>query len=502
MKIPLNIDFFIHTGKCINGYTGYVPQLTLKKFVRMKFLKIAYILLLLWHVPVAFAQNDAPTLGIEQVLNIVRSYHPVLRSAELEIRKSEAGIIAAKGAFDPVFSNNSSKKTFDGKNYYQYQSPELRIPTWYGVELYAGTESLQGDRVDPTETLGKTSYVGLNVPLAKYLLMDKRRAALKQSKIIKTLSEIDRRALANDVLLDAAAAYWAWVQAYQVYQIVSKNVALNEQRLDFVKKSLKNGERAGIDTVEAATQLQQFKYLQNQQWLNFQNTGLELAVYLWTANEQPAQLPAKVVPEQTLDEQLMEQPNLEQLLEQVIQNHPELALYEQKQNMLDIDKSLKFQELLPKIDFKYNQLGKGYRLLETATTGPLFQNNFQYGLKIEMPLRLSQGRGEYKIAQLKIQQNTLARSQKLFELQTKVKTYFNEFQTLKAQRELLQQNYNYNYQLLKAEEARFANGESSLFLINSRENKVLDTAEKLVELKAKLFKTSYSLKWAAGILAQ
>ena len=58
-----------------------------------------------------------------------------------------------------------------------------------------------------------------------------------------------------------------------------------------------------------------------------------------------------------------------------------------------------------------------------------------------------------------------------------------------------------NYQaLVKAEETRFAQGESSLFLINSRETKAMEAAEKLTELKAYLFKTIYALQASAGVL--
>ena len=44
------------------------------------------------------------------------------------------------------------------------------------------------------------------------------------------------------------------------------------------------------------------------------------------------------------------------------------------------------------------------------------------------------------------------------------------------------------------------NGESSLFLVNSRENKSLEALEKLIDLKTKYFKTIYAIKWSAGEL--
>ncbi|SKB43054.1 hypothetical protein [Dyadobacter psychrophilus] len=52
---------------------------------------------------------------------------------------------------------------------------------------------------------------------------------------------------------------------------------------------------------------------------------------------------------------------------------------------------------------------------------------------------------------------------------------------------LANSNYANYQQLVKAEKMRFSNGESSLFLINSRENKALEARQKLIDLKAKYF---------------
>jgi outer membrane protein TolC len=192
-------------------------------------------------------------------------------------------------------------------------------------------------------------------------------------------------------------------------------------------------------------------------------------------------------------------PELNSLLETAVQNHPELIIYNYKLNVLGIEKKLKFQELLPTVNLKYNQLGKGYDVLKTATI-PLLENNFQYGLSLGIPLRLSQGRGDYKKAKLKITETQLQQSQKKLEVETKVKRYYNELLALKKQIALQELSYKNYLALQLGEEIRFKAGESSLFLINARENKMLEALQKLQELKAKYFKTEIGLQWSAGIL--
>jgi outer membrane protein TolC len=192
--------------------------------------------------------------------------------------------------------------------------------------------------------------------------------------------------------------------------------------------------------------------------------------------------------------------SLENLLTAATINHPDLQIYDYKLEALQIDKKLKLQELLPKLDVSYNQLGKDFNLLKTTVTGPLLRNNFQYGLKFEMPLRFSQGRGDYRNAKLKIAETELGQTQKQLQIAIKIKSYYNEFETLKKQVALQSENYNNYQRLVKAEESRLTNGESSLFVVNVRETKALEAYEKLIALKTKYFKTVYALQWSAGLL--
>jgi len=467
----------------------------------LKYLFLKIILLVGY---VCSGQDSIKTLTAKQVIEIVKQYHPVARQADIFVEKAKADVTIAKGMFDPVISNESSQKTFDGTDYYYYNKPELSIPTWFGVEVTAGLEYLSGNRTDPVETKGETSYFGISVPLAKNLLMDKRRAALQTARIFREASTVEKRNILNNLLLDAMKTYWSWVQQFQIYKILTEAVKVNEKRVELVNMAFRLGDRPAIDTTEALTQLQNFELLKSQAWLDFQNAGLELSLYLWTANIQPYNLPASVIPADDLQITAIADaplPELNSLLDAALKNHPELVIYNYKLDVLSVEKKLKFQDLLPTVNFRYNQLGKGYDVLKTAT-GPLFENNFQYGLSMGIPLRLSQGRGEYRKAKLKITETELQQNQKQLQVENKVKSYFNELVALKNQVALQEKAYSNYLALQKGEEIRFQAGESSLFLINARENKTLEALQKLQELKAKYFKTENALQLSAGLLIQ
>ncbi|MFZ9387170.1 MAG: TolC family protein [Chitinophagaceae bacterium] len=451
----------------------------------------------------ANSQDTMKTLSGQQVTEIVKRFHPVARQADLFMEKAKADVTIARGLFDPTLENNHARKTFDGTAYYNYNRPELNVPSWFGVEIRAGLEYLSGNQTDPTNTKGESSYLGISVPLAKNLLMDKRRAALQTAKIFRDASAVEKRNIINNLLQDALKSYWNWAASYQTYRILSNAVLVNEKRVQLVQTAYRLGDRPAIDTTEALTQLQNFEVLKSQAWLDFQNAGLELSLYLWTDQDQPYYLPESVLPADELQQIRSNEfvlPELNAMLEDARKNHPELLLYDFKLNALAVEKKLKFQELLPAVNFRYNQLGRGYNIAKTATT-PLFENNFQYGISLGIPLRLSQGRGEYRKTRLKITETQLGQNQKKLELENKVKSYFNELAALTNQLRIQEQAWVNYAALQRGEETRFRAGESSLFLVNARENKALEAFQKLQELKAKYFKTTIAIQWAAGLLA-
>lgn len=449
----------------------------------------------------AFGQTDTLTLNAYQFLQMVRAFHPVVKQAAIAVDKSKADIQIARGAFNPQLGTYIADKTFSNTTYYQTVQPEITIPTWFGIQVAAGMESLNGSRLDPTETEGQTSFIGVTVPLLKNLVTDKRRAFLRQSKLFNEMAETEQRSIINDILMDAVTAYWEWVNAYQYYVLVSRNEAISFERFGMVKQAFFNGERPAMDTVEALSQYQGFQFQKNEARVDFINQGLSLSAYLWTKENTPYQLPENVIPQRDWEQEAERQdkdPDLDNLLSAAAANHPDLMVYQQKLNILAIDKKLKFQEILPKLDFTYNHLSKGYNALQQE--GLLFRNNYQYALKFSMPVPMSAGRGEYRKAKLKIAETTWDQKQKSLAISLKVKNYYNEFQNYKRQVLLQKDMLNNVERLLNAEEIMFQNGESSVFLINARENKVLETKRKLAELKTKYLKSVYALQWSAGLL--
>jgi len=440
------------------------------------------------------AAQAQDVLSEDAFLAAIRKYHPLAKAAALNVNIAKAEVLSARAAFDPLLYLGNAGKNFEGINYYEQSQYEILIPTWYGITVNAGTEKLTGSRLNPEETSGSVSTLGISVPLLQNLVIDKRRAVLQQSKIMVNASEAERRSILNNLLHEAQYAYWEWWQQYHRYKLVDSALANAQRRFQLVKTAYRLGDRPAIDTTEALTQVQSFSAEKTETYAKLLKAQWMLSAFLWKENNETVTLTANIIPQPgTVSELMM----MEQLLSES-NNHPEIQEYRFKLDALKIEKKLAFQSLLPKLDVKYNQLQKSSNVFSTVN-GPWFENNYRYGIGFSVPLRLSKGRADFRKAKLKIEQTSLEQLNKQILLQAKVKQYYNEWQQSIIQIGIQQQLVG-NYEVLqRGEEIRFANGEGSLFFINTREQKTLEGKQKLVDVQAKSKKAQADTRWAAGI---
>ncbi|HET9744501.1 MAG TPA: TolC family protein [Chitinophagaceae bacterium] len=456
-------------------------------------MKLIILFLLLSVTVCAKAQQKVFTE--DELKAVIVKFHPIAKRASIDVKIAKSEILSARGGFDPIFTNESARKEVGGLTYYDHQVNEISIPTWYGIDLYAGKERITGGRVNPEETNGSITYMGFSVQPLQNLLMDKRRAVLLQAKNFHLLSEVQRRIVVNDLLQDALQTYWNWWEKYHVQKMMQAALSNAERRFTLVKTAFQLGDRPAIDTIEAFTQVQSFQIKLSEAYQNLVGASLELSTFLWTDNGEPTVLPFDASPPNFKERKLF---TLAEVLS-FASSHPELIQYDYQLKGLQIDKGLAFQSLLPEFKLKYNQTG--YNLSKTVNA-PWFNNNYRLGVSFSIPLRLSEGRGSYQKAKLEIESTRLNQANKQVQLYTRVKQFYTEWQQTETQLSLQSKLLANTIALQKGEEIRFNNGESSLFLLNAREQKTIEAEQKLVELKAKAQKAAVSVKWSAGILAE
>ena len=458
--------------------------------------QLIYTLLFLW----GNAHAQEKSLSIENTLDIVRNYHPVIKQSFLQNEMAKNELRASRGIFDPSIQINTNEKTYDNKLYYKYNTSELKIPLWYGIDIKAGTENNIGERIDPTLTRNKSAFVGVSMDPFRGILVDKRSAVVKQAKNFVDLTKNEQLLVVNDVLLEATSAYWNWVNAYYINTILTKSVQNNKERYEVVKKSFFAGDRAAIDTTEALTQLQTFEIMQNQAALDLQKARLELSNYFWTANGMPYELEEEILPLSNFELNKIsniELGRLEELVDQAIQTHPKIKMTNNKSAILDIEKRLKTIELFPSLKLNYNALENN---LSRISSNFNTSNNTKYGVTLTMPLFQRQARGELAKTKNKIDELDWNIKYITLEIENKVRGSFAEFYALKQQVKTNEGILSANKLLFDTENIKFQIGESSLFLINNRELKFIETEQKQIALIAKFYLSIYKNLWAMGSL--
>ncbi|KAA3437743.1 TolC family protein [Rufibacter hautae] len=451
----------------------------------------------------SLAGDTTAVFTIQDLMGQMVVHHPVARQAQQLSEQALQEIRMARGAFDPVLASKYYNKELGGKNYFTLWDNVLKVPLWVG-ELKAGYErnsgvNVNGENITPPQGL---NYVGISVPLGQGLLIDERRATLLQAKQAQELAEADRVKNINKLLFEAAKAYWDWAYAYQRWQLLAQGYQLAQVRLQAVKERVKQGDLAAIDSVEAKIEVQNRLALLGQARVESQNAALMVTNFLWGENNTPLEIPSGVVP--SLKGTAIEPISpgeLTDMLTNAQERHPEVTKLLVKLRQLEVERRFSQNKLLPKLNLEYNLIGSGGSLGSQWLEGSYASNNFKLGASFSVPILLRQERGKLQVTRLKINAAHLQLKQTSRENQNQVQAAYNERQLLEEQIVLQEQIIANNTLLRNGEQQRFENGESSLFLINTREMNLLTQQIKLLELKSKYGKAKYYLQWAAGNLA-
>jgi hypothetical protein len=119
-----------------------------------------------------------------------------------------------------------------------------------------------------------------------------------------------------------------------------------------------------------------------------------------------------------------------------------------------------------------------------------------------MPLLLREARGDLKIQRIKIQENDLNAEWKRNQLEQKTLALDVAYTTTLSQQQLAESNAKLYERLLLAENSKLFNGESTLFLVNQRENTYFENAIKAIDLDRKVqqVKIEQSALWVLNFL--
>jgi outer membrane protein TolC len=464
-------------------------------------LLILFALITIGYHQSAHGQADSVMLGFDEFMQLVKAYHPVARQGEMLVESGEINLMKARGGFDPVIKSQFDQKQFDGKQYYQLNTNQIEIPTALGgLKLKAGYDRNTGSFVNPENQLPENglAYAGVAIPIGEGLLFDERRQVMRQAEVFEQATLLERRILINQLVFDASKAYWDWYAAYSAYEIFDQAVALAEFRYEGIKESFEQGDVPAIDTLEAFILVQNRQLSRSEAVIRLQQARLEASNFLWSENMEPLQLAETSKPLEFAQIQIADPLNktsLSSLLLDIENYHPKIKLYANKLENLDFERRMKIEKVKPKLNVNYNFLNQpvGNNPVENYSS-----NDYKWGFEFPMPLLLRKARGDLQLTKLKMKQTDLSRQNETLQIKNKVKTYQVEIENLYQQIELYRSAVSNYLAMLSGEKRKFEEGESSLFVVNSRDNSLITAEVKLIELVGKYQKAQAGLELALG----
>lgn len=436
--------------------------------------------------------QDTLILSFSEYLGYVKKFHPIAKQAELNIQMGQANLMKARGGFDPKVEVDHNRKKFKNTEYFDQLNATFKIPTWYGIELKGNFEQNAGDFLNPEGFVPVDGLysAGISASLGQGLFINQRMADVKKAKFFREQSLADRELLVNQILYDASIAYFNWLQAYTEVKTFENFLNNARIRAEGVQRSVDNGDKADIDVTEANITVKNRALGLEQSKVKLMKTALELSTFLWLNDNIPVEVQDNVIPEIAIEstvDDVLEIAGLP-LTDFVLENHPKLKSLNMKYEGLQVDKRLKANKLLPIVDVQYNFLTEDPDIARS-----LNNNTYKGGFNIAFPLFLRKERGDLKLAKFKLQDLKFDIDNERINIQNKVLAIYRELESFEVQNQLIDEIVTDYRTMLNAEERKFSFGESSIFLINSRERSLIDSQLKAISLQNKYLKAKAKL---------
>jgi outer membrane protein TolC len=231
--------------------------------------------------------------------------------------------------------------------------------------------------------------------------------------------------------------------------------------------------------------------------------------FLWY-EDQPIILNENIQPDTTIHQDKVLDTKFLDFFGQLIQynkdsilvNHPEVMSTQYKIKSLNLDLDLYNDRLKPQLNLTYNVINEYLDWDGLNQDVGYLRNNYKAGLEFNFPIFLRKERGDIDATETKIQETEFNLNNKIINLKNKIEQESNNLDILKQNFVYSQQIRNNYRTLLNAEEIKFELGESSIFLINSREMKYLESEIKLIETDIKTALQYFKYLYVNGILYQ
>jgi len=436
-----------------------------------------FSLLLLLALP---SSAEAPQpLALTEVLQNLEKTFPVILLATREIRKAEFDILSAQGAFDLALKGSATNQS----GYYDSNRFETNLekPTSiWGTSFFAGYRFSQGEFPDyygerRTNSAGEIRFGG-RIPLWRDRSVDQGRLELKQNEIQKQIAGniLDEQRL--QVFRDATASYWNWLASGKRLRILQNLLTIATARQEQIRKRVKLGDLPAIEEKENDRAILARREQITAAERLLQKSALYLSLYFRTEDgkmiaPREEKLPADFPPEGAVRISAFEadkafalehRPEVKRILKEIEMEHNALAFHENQRS--------------PQLDL----ILRGSRDIQTGTNFRRDPWEGDFALVFNIPLQTRKQDGKIGGTEQKIEILKTKLSYQKDRISIEANEALIMLENALKRMAIIKEELSVAENLAKAEKTRFDLGDSTLLIVNLREQAAAEVALRLV----------------------
>jgi outer membrane protein TolC len=440
-------------------------------------------------------EDECPVLELDAFLGRVLRTGPPVQRIRLEDDRAAAELQEARGGFDPQLSSGYEYKTQAGGDKINVLRTGVDVPLNLPLSpsVTADYRRGLGSSIDPsvkTTFDGETSFGLAFEPLDAFFL-DKKQATLSKARLEPRRADALQAGARNDLLLEATRAYLKWVEAQRKLAISRDLLDLAMRRRVLVTRQAETGEAAAIDSTEAKLAVASRREEVAADEQAFRGAGVKVATFLWTAEGRPASFAFAPPPSVPIPD--AEVATSERATQVALDRRPELRELDVKLQQTRIQQRLARERLRPNLKLKAQVV--------SYENGPADVTDVKVGFEIRQPLFFRGARSEAEEVRIDAQEVSLKRDETRRKVRADVEAALIDLRQARRRVDAAEEQVSLARRLAEAEQRRFEIGESTLFLVNQREQGFAKARKALATARVDLARAYATYRWATGTIA-
>ncbi|MFN9852709.1 MAG: TolC family protein [Planctomycetota bacterium] len=450
--------------------------------------------------PAGDAQAMGESLLLSDVIASTYRAYPEIEIARLESGVARGRVTSSLGAYDLNLEYYSLNRPIGAYENFR-NGVALARQLWWGGYAMAGYRIGRGDfepwyKERETDKGGEFT-VGWIQPLLQGRAIDPYRVALFQANLDQAAVQPEIQFNVLWTSLDAAYAYWSWVEAGNVLRSQEELLKLAIQRNDILIKLLDRGlsTRNELSINAQTISERQLKVFDAQQ--KFRNAAIKLAIFLRDDSGAPMLAAPEWRPGGFPVEEQLPQIHFEADFEAAQQRRPELQLIAIDVQRLRWDLELARNQLLPTFDAQlrtFKNVGDVASRFDDKEEA-MVETGFEGGV----PIQRRKARGKIDSTLAKLQQIEQKRVFQVNKIEIELRRAANDLDFSKQMVDRSAQLVRETRETLEYFRRDFAAGNRDFLFLLQQEAKVTESEIKLLDAEREYFMSLAKLQTTLGL---